>query len=142
MKLSIDQIKENPDNPRYIRDERFKKLVKSIQDFPQMLDKRPLVLDENMVVLGGNMRLRACREAGLKEVPVLIADDWTEAQKKEFIIKDNIGYGEWDYEVLANEWDTELLSDWGLEVPDVGVSLDDQDDEEPEPKEVCPHCGK
>lgn len=142
MKLPIDQIKENPDNPRYIRDTKFKQLVQSIKDFPQMLEKRPLVLDEFNIVLGGNMRLRACREAGLTEVPVIIANDWTEAQKKEFVIKDNLGYGEWDFEALANEWDTELLSDWGLDVPEVGVPLDDQDDEEAAPSEVCPHCGK
>lgn len=117
-KVSITLVKENPNNPRYIRDNKFKKLVNSIKGFPEMFEKRPIVVDENMVVLGGNMRLKACKEAGLKKVFIDIASGWTESQKKEFIIKDNIGFGEWDFDMLANEWNTELLNEWGLDLPE------------------------
>ena len=115
--VSINSIKSNPDNPRVIRDDKFKKLVKSIQEFPQMLSLRPIVVNDDMIVLGGNMRLKACKEAGLKEVPIIKASDLSEEQQREFIIKDNVGFGEWDWDVLANEWDEELLKDWGLDVP-------------------------
>jgi hypothetical protein len=124
MKVAISKIKSNPDNPRIIKDDKFKQLVKSIKDFPQMLELRPIVVDSDMVVLGGNMRLKACLEAGLKEVDILIADQLTEDQKKEFIIKDNVGFGEWDWDMLANEWDNELLSEWGLEVPGFDLNAD------------------
>ena len=116
-KVNIKDIKPNPTNPRIIRDGKFKKLVQSIKDFPQMLDLRPIVVDENYIVLGGNMRLKACIAAGLTEVPILIADQLTEQQKAEFIIKDNVGFGEWDWEALANQWDVELLAEWGMDVP-------------------------
>ena len=100
--ISILLVKENPDNPRFIKDSKFKKLVKSIKAFPEMLEKRPIVVDENMVVLGGNMRLKACKSAGLFEVWIDIAQGWTEEQKQEFIVKDNVGFGEWDWDILAN----------------------------------------
>lgn len=115
--LPIKKIVANPNNPRIIKDDKFKKLVQSIKDFPKMLELRPIVIDENNVVLGGNMRLRALQELGIKEVPVLYANDLTEEQKKEFIIKDNVGFGEWDWDVLANEWNEEELTEWGLDVP-------------------------
>jgi hypothetical protein len=115
--MLINEIKPNPNNPRIIKDVKFKQLVKSIQDFPQMLELRPIVIDENNMVLGGNMRLKACIEAGLTDVPVKQAKDLTEEQKKEFIVKDNVGYGEWDWDDLANNWDAEELSDWGLDIP-------------------------
>lgn len=115
--MRIQDIKPNPNNPRIIKDDKFKKLVKSIQDFPQMLELRPIVIDENNVVLGGNMRLKACIEAGLTEVPVKQAAELTEEQKKEFIVKDNVGYGEWDWEDLGNNWEPDLLEDWGLDLP-------------------------
>lgn len=114
--ISIKEIKPNPQNPRIIRDEKFKALVKSITDFPKMLELRPIVVDKDYVVLGGNMRLRACQEVGLKEVPIIIADELTEKEQREFIIKDNIGFGEWDWEALANEWDEADLKEWGLDV--------------------------
>jgi ParB-like chromosome segregation protein Spo0J len=121
MKVDIKKIKPNPRNPRIIKDEKFAKLVKSIQDFPEMLEKRPLVcftdIDGKYVVLGGNMRLKAANEVGLKQLPILLADDWTEEQKNEFLIKDNVGFGEWDWDSLANEWDAEKLDEWGLDVP-------------------------
>jgi len=122
MKLvKISEVKPNPKNPRIIKDGKFQKLVKSIQEFPDMLNKRPLVTftdtDGKYVVLGGNMRLKACKEIGLKEIPIIVADEWTEEQKNEFLIKDNVGFGEWDWDSLANEWDVEKLDDWGLDIP-------------------------
>ena len=116
LKIKISEIKTNPKNPRLIKDDKFKKLVKSIQEFPQMLELRPIVVDENNIVLGGNMRLKACIEVGLKEVFIVKAEDLTEEQKDEFIVKDNVGFGEWDWDMLANEWDTEKLEEWGLNV--------------------------
>jgi ParB-like chromosome segregation protein Spo0J len=137
MKLvNINEVKPNPKNPRIIKDGKFQKLVKSIQEFPDMLNKRPLIVftdvDNKYVVLGGNMRLKACKEIGLKEIPIIIADEWTEEQKNEFLIKDNVGFGEWDWDSLANEWDAEKLEDWGLNVlefsGDIDYSiLDDED---------------
>jgi len=114
---NITKIKANPSNPRVIKDDKFKKLVNSIKEFPKMLEVRPIVVDKDYVVLGGNMRLRACQEAGLKEVPVIVLDNFTEKEQREFIIKDNVGYGEWDWDVIANEWDVEELEDWGLDIP-------------------------
>jgi DNA modification methylase len=125
--VKISQVKANTKNPRIIKDHKFKKLVQSIKDFPEMLEKRPIVVDENMIVLGGNMRLKACLEAGLKEVWIDVAN-WTEEQKQEFIIKDNVGFGEWDWELLANEWEPDLLDKWGLDLPDMF-------EEEPEAEE-------
>ena len=115
-KVNISEVKENPDNPRYIRDSKFKKLVKSIKEFPEMLEKRPIVVDENMVVLGGNMRLKACKSAGLFEVWIDKAVGWTEQQKREFVVKDNVGFGEWDWDILANDWNSNQLEDWGLDL--------------------------
>jgi ParB-like chromosome segregation protein Spo0J len=116
-KVKLSEIKPNPKNPRLIKDEKFKKLVKSIKDFPQMLELRPIVVDENNIILGGNMRYKALKEAGYKEVTIVRANELTEEQKDEFIVKDNVGFGEWDWDSLANEWDVEKLDDWGLDVP-------------------------
>jgi hypothetical protein len=115
--VKISTIKSNPSNPRLIKDEKFAKLVQSIREFPEMLRLRPIVVNDDMVVLGGNMRLKACKEAGLKVVPIINASDLTEDQQRQFIIKDNVGYGEWDWEMLANEWDADKLGEWGLDVP-------------------------
>jgi hypothetical protein len=94
-----------------------------------MLEIRPIVVNSDMIVLGGNMRLKACKEAGLKEIPIIFADDLTEEQQREFIIKDNVGFGEWDWEMIANEWDAEQLEEWGLDV-DIDEKIDNiQDDE-------------
>lgn len=123
--IKIEQIKLNPNNPRLIKDDKFKKLVQSIVDFPQMLEIRPIVVNADMIILGGNMRYKACKEAGIKEIPVIIADSLTEEQQKEFLIKDNTSGGEWDWEVLANEWDSEQLEAWGLDL--VGFDLDSDD---------------
>ena len=129
--LNIAAIKPNEENPRFITDAKFKKLVKSIKDFPEMLEARPLVIDEDNVVLGGNMRLKALRAAGIMEVPVKKVIGWTEQQKREFIIKDNLGFGEWDWDILANSWDAEILDHWGLDIPVFGID-EDNEDEEPE----------
>jgi ParB-like chromosome segregation protein Spo0J len=128
--VNIKLIIPNPSNPRIIKDTKFAKLVKSIKDFPEMLALRPIVVDDYMIVLGGNMRLKACIEAGLKRVPVIKASMLTADQQKEFIIKDNVGYGEWDWDILANQWDEHLLNDWGLDVPVFEPTL------EPEPEEL------
>jgi DNA modification methylase len=114
--VKISEVKTNPNNPRLIKDDKYHKLVKSIKDFPKMLEIRPIVVNDDMVVLGGNMRLKACKEAGLTEVPIIKASDLTEEQQKEFIIKDNVGFGEWDWNMLANEWDAEELEEWGLDI--------------------------
>jgi len=126
----ISSIKPNPNNPRLIKDDKFKKLVKSIQDFPEMLNLRPIVVNADNIVLGGNMRLKACKEAGLKQVPVILAEDLTEEQQKQFIIKDNVGFGEWDWEALANQWDSDELSEWGLDVPQFEPTIDYSDKNE------------
>jgi hypothetical protein len=136
-KVNIETVLPNPSNPRIIKDDKFKKLVKSIQEFPEMLNLRPIVVDADMVVLGGNMRLKACKAAGLTEVPIVIADNLTPEQQAEFIIKDNVGFGEWDWDILANEWDAELLQDWGLELPfDNTPVLEAEEDDYEAPSEI------
>ena len=115
--VKISEVKLNPNNPRQIKDDKFKNLIKSIKDFPEMLNIRPIVVNEDMVILGGNMRFRACKEAGLKEVPVIVANNLTEDQQREFLIKDNVSGGEWDWDLLANEWEVEQLEEWGLDIP-------------------------
>jgi len=120
----LKTLKANPNNPRVIRDEKFKKLVKSIKEFPEMLEARPVVVNPDMVVLGGNMRLKALREAGVEEAPVYIAS-WDEVKQRQFIIKDNVGFGEWDWDALANEWNEEELQDWGLDIPGFDLDADD-----------------
>ena len=128
--MLITEIKPNPNNPRLIKDHKFKQLVKSIQDFPQMLELRPIVIDENNMVLGGNMRLKACLEAGLTDVPVIHANNLSEEKKKEFIVKDNVGYGEWDWDDLANNWDALELTEWGLDIPNFDAEvLEAQEDD-------------
>jgi hypothetical protein len=123
--VKITEVKVNPNNPRLIKDDKFKKLVQSVKDFPEMLNIRPIVVNQDMVILGGNMRYKACKEAGLKEIPI-IKTDLTEEQQKEFLIKDNVSGGEWDWDILANEWESEQLNEWGLDVweaaPDVDYS--------------------
>jgi ParB-like chromosome segregation protein Spo0J len=116
-KVKISEVKNNPNNPRTIKDDKFQKLVQSIKDFPKMLEIRPIVVNDDMIVLGGNMRLKACKEAGLKEVTIIKASELTEDEQKQFIIKDNVSGGEWDWEMLNAEWDSEELEAWGLDVP-------------------------
>jgi hypothetical protein len=130
--LPKGMIQSNPGNPRLIKDDKFRKLVKSIKSAPWMLTLRPIIVDEDGIILGGNMRFRAAVRAGLKEIPIQIAINLSEEEKSEFIVKDNVGFGEWDWDILANEWDQELLTDWGLDLP-LGNEKDDhmiQGDEE------------
>ena len=121
--VDIQEVINNEDNPRFIKDGKFEKLVKSIKEFPEMLKLRPIVVNKEMVVLGGNMRLKACKEAGLKQVWILKAEELTEEQEREFIVKDNVGFGEWDWDILANEWDTSLIEEWGLDL-NIGDKID------------------
>jgi DNA modification methylase len=136
-KVKIGEVKANPNNPRLIKDDKFKKLVKSINEFPEMLQLRPIVVNNDMVTLGGNMRLKACKEAGLKEVYIIKASNLSEAQQSEFIIKDNVGFGEWDWDMIANQYDEEELKEWGLDLPifetieDLEAEEDDFDEELP-----------
>lgn len=127
--VPLSSIKPNPSNPRTLRDEKFLKLRKSLEDFPDMLNYRAIVAvtdtDGKYMVLGGNMRLRALQDLKVKDVPVMLADHWTEEQRREFIIKDNVGFGEWDWDQLANEWDANELADWGLDFP--GPEIDEVD---------------
>jgi len=129
--VKLSKVKSNPNNPRLIKDDKFKKLVNSIKEFPEMLKIRPIVVNEDMIVLGGNMRLKACKEAGLKEVFIINAAELTEEQQREFIIKDNSGFGEWDWDMIANEWDTEQLEEWGIDIPvfDDGDVLEAEEDD-------------
>jgi len=130
--VKITEIKNNPNNPRIIKDDKFTKLVNSIKEFPKMLEIRPIVVNDDMIVLGGNMRLKACKEAGLKEVPIIKASELTEDEQRQFIIKDNVSGGEWDWEMLANEWDGEQLEEWGLDVPNwsAGVQQNEMTDDD------------
>ena len=141
MKVNLNLIKANPKNPRVIKDDKFNKLVKSLKEFPEMLDKRPLVVftdtDGKYVVLGGNMRLKAAKEIGMKELPITIADDWNEEQKNQFLIKDNVGFGEWNWDELKIDWDQEKLIDWGLDIPDFAVKeLEAEEDDFIVPEEI------
>lgn len=136
MIVNINEIKANPNNPRLIKDDKFAKLVKSIKEFPEMLSLRPIVVNDDMVVLGGNMRLKACKEAGLKEVPIIKASSLTPEQQREFIIKDNVGFGEWDWELIANEWDAEQVTDWGLDIPDFKIEAEATEDDYEVPDEI------
>ena len=143
--MKISEIHLNPSNPRIIKDDKFKKLVQSIKDFPAMMELRPIVVNQDMVILGGNMRLRACQEIGMKEIPdswVKIADSLNEEEQRRFIIEDNVPFGEWDYDVLANEWGNEELSEWGMEL----IPAYDPENKEKEIGELtteheCPNCG-
>lgn len=121
--VAISQLKSNPSNPRLIKDDKFHKLIQSLKDFPEMAKVRPIVVNTEMVILGGNMRYKAMKEAGWKEVPVEIVD-WPEEKQREFIVKDNVGFGEWDWEILANEWEATDLEKWGLDVPEfAGIEI-------------------
>ena len=144
--MKLKDIHVNPDNPRIIKDERFKKLCKSIKEFPKMMTLRPIIIDNEGMILGGNMRFKALKELGYKDVP----DEWvkrdselTEAEKQRFIIADNIGFGEYDWDILANEWDKDDLIEWGLDIPDFEIPEADQKDfdENIKTENECPNCG-
>ena len=146
-KVKVASIKSNPKNPRLIKDDKFKKLVKSIKDFPEMESVRPIVVNKDMIILGGNMRYKAMIECGYKEVNVEVVD-WSEQKQNEFIIKDNVGFGEWEWEMIANEWDEIELKDWGLDLPmfkndidfDNITSNEDRNIDKPNKSVTCPKC--
>jgi len=138
----IKSIIANKNNPRFIKDDKFKKLVESIKAFPEMLELRPIIVDEEMIVLGGNMRLKACLEVGLKEVWIDKAIGLSEEQKREFIIKDNVGFGSWDWDILANDYNVAQITDWGLDLPnDLFAEEEEAKEEVIKDKEICPTCG-
>lgn len=125
--MKLSDIKPNPDNPRIIKDESFEKLCNSIKEFPKMMKLRPIVVDMQNMVLGGNMRLKALQHLGFKEIPdewVKRADELTEDEKRRFIIADNVSGGEWDWDTLKTDWDVEQINEWGLDVPDWGEGKD------------------
>ena len=130
------KLRKHPDNPRIIKDQKYFALVKSMETFPEMLEKRPIVVNEDLIVLGGNMRLRAAQDAGISEVWIDVAEGWSEAKQKEFVIKDNTNAGEWDFNMLANEWEADELLDWGVDIPEP------KEQEEKEEKQKCYCCGK
>jgi hypothetical protein len=136
-KVKINAVKENTENPRTINKHKFNKLVASVKEFPEMLKLRPIVVNKEGIILGGNMRYKACKEIGLKEVYIIEADNLTDEQAQEFIIKDNVGFGDWDWNVLANIWDVDKLEDWGLDLPlDQQIDDLDEDDEIEIPQSV------
>lgn len=114
--MDIKDIKTNPNNPRIIKDDKYKKLLNSIKEFPKMLELRPIVIDKDNMILGWNMRYKACKELWLTDVPVKIAEDLTEEEKQRFIIEDNVWFWEWNMEMLANEWNTEDLENWWVDI--------------------------
>lgn len=143
--IALSKLKANPSNPRIIKDSRFKLLVESIKSFPEMLKFRPIIVDENYVVLGGNMRMRACKEAGLKRVPVLNASELSKEKQDELIIKDNVSFGQFDWDIIANEWPDKSL-EWGMILPfdttesDID-SIDDMKNKSSN-ETNCSKCGK
>ena len=134
MRVPITSIRENPSNPRKLDRAKFEKLVQSIRDFPEMLDKRPIIVADG-VILGGNMRHKAAIQAGMNDIPIIDASDWTEEQRQQFIIKDNVLFGEWDWDILANEWDPVDLELWGLDIWQPAEKTKEE-------KEICECCGK
>ena len=145
--MKISAIHQNPKNPRRITQQNAERLIKSIEQLPQMMNLRPIVVDENGVILGGNMRFLALKKAGYKELPdewVKRTDQLTEAQKREFVIKDNSSFGEWDWDALANEWDDLPLAEYGLDVPDLSIPDENKEIDEAamaETEHECPKCG-
>ena len=139
--MKLSQLKSNPNNPRLIKDDKFKKLVTSLREFPEMMEKRPMVCvtdaDGKLYPLGGNMRLKALQELKYKEIPdawIMLADEWSEEKRKEFTIKDNVSFGSFDWDALANEWNVEELSEWGLDIPN--FEIDEEKDYSDKNKEI------
>mgnify|MGYP003139825205 CR=1 FL=1 len=136
--INIDKLKPNEDNPRTIKNDRFEKLCQSIKEFPEMLNIRPIVADNNLKILGGNMRFQACKVLNFKKVPVIIVDDFNESQINQFVIKDNVSHGDWDYDSLGNDWDAQSLDDWGLNV----WTNNDIEEIDEKPLNICESCGQ
>ena len=146
--VPLSTVKPNPNNPRILNKTKFEKLKQSIQALPQMLHLRPIVVNDSYTILGGNMRYKALIELGYDEVPIIVADELTFDQQREFLIKDNLNYGDWDFDELANEWDSVELEDWGMDVwqnlDDIAMSeaLTEEAGNKEEDKVVCALCGK
>ena len=141
--IKISEVKANPSNPRTIRNDKFAKLVKSIKEFPEMLKLRPIIVNDDMIVIGGNQRLRACKEAGLQTIPVIMASELTVNQQRQFMIKDNVSSGEFNWDDLANEWDEFVLESWGVDIPHFAEPSEDAEPEQNKKAEkLCPHCGE
>lgn len=142
MKLPIGQIKPNPDNPRLIKDEKYKLLVQSLKDFPEMAEVREVVVNKDHMILGGNMRFKAMQEAGWTEIPVKVVD-WSEEKQKEFVIKDNSSFGEWDWDAIANQYELADLEMWGVDLP-LTENINDNKEVDAESllenTIVCPRC--
>lgn len=136
--INIDKLKPNEDNPRTIKNDRFEKLCQSIKEFPEMLNIRPIVADNDLKILGGNMRFQACKVLNFKKVPVIIVDDFNESQINQFVIKDNVSHGDWDYDSLGNDWDAQSLDDWGLNV----WTNNDIEEIDEKPLNICESCGQ
>lgn len=146
-KIKLSEIKINPDNPRQISEKQMERLVKSLQEFPEMMELREIVVDENMMILGGNMRYLALKEAGEQECIAKIVSGLTDEQKREFIVKDNAQFGEWDLDALGNAWDDLPLAEWGVDIPKSwgdlpgGPPMDDPDLDSEKPQIIiCPKC--
>jgi hypothetical protein len=141
--MNINEIKPNPNNPRIIKDDKFKKLVKSIQESPKLLEAKPLIIDENNLILGGNQRYRACLELGIQDVPVIKMPNLSEREKQKLLVIDNTHYGMWDMDMLANDnWQLEDLSEWGVNVDFLVPSNDEPKSIDNTKKgKVCPNCG-
>lgn len=136
-KVKVSKLQENPNNPRLLKKDKQEKLEKSIKEFPEMLEARPIVVNKDYTILGGNMRYKALIASGSKEADVLVVD-WSEDKQREFIIKDNVGFGEWDWDDLAT-WDQEELIDWGMDLPDdwqVEEELEAEEDNYEEPENI------
>lgn len=136
--INIEKLKPNEDNPRTIKNDRFEKLCQSIKEFPEMLNIRPIVADNDLKILGGNMRFQACKVLEFKKVPVIIVDDFNESQINQFVIKDNVSHGDWDYDSLGNDWDAQSLDDWGLNV----WTNNDIEEIDEKPLNICESCGQ
>lgn len=136
--ININKLKPNEDNPRTIKNDRFEKLCQSIKEFPEMLNIRPIVADNDLKILGGNMRFQACKVLNFKKVPVIIVDDFNESQINQFVIKDNVSHGDWDYDSLGNDWDAQSLDDWGLNV----WTNNDIEEIDEKPLSICESCGQ
>ena len=140
--VHISKIRPNANNPRLIKNIKFKKLVQSIKDMPNMLKLRPIVVDSEYIILGGNMRYKACIKAGIKEVPIIVAKDFTEDETKAFVIKDNVSYGEWNFDILANDYEFMQLDDWAIDLPPAMFMTDDEIETQDKLQKVCEVCNK
>lgn len=141
--IAISELRPNPVNPRSISEDKFRKLCQSLEDFPKMLELRPVIIDDDNIVLGGNMRLKAAEHIGLTHLPCVRAKDLSQKEKDEFIVKDNLGYGAWDWDTMGIQYELEQLEDWGLDVPNLEVGESEELEEEKETQQkICGNCGE